>query len=82
MLGAVLEEQMRVEVRVKPGSKKPGIEEENGQLVVRVAEQAREGAANEAVQRALAKHFGVPPTRVELLRGQSSRIKLFEISER
>lgn len=73
---------MRIEVRVKPGSKKPGIEEENGQMIVRVAEQAREGAANDAVQRALAKHFGVPPSRVELIRGQSSKTKLFEITER
>lgn len=70
---------MRVEVRVKPGSKKPGITEENGQLIVRVAEAAREGAANEAVLRLLARHFGVPPSSVELLRGHSSRIKLFEI---
>lgn len=73
---------MRVEVKVKPGSKKPGIENEAGQLVVRVREQAREGAANDAVIRALAGHFGVPPSSVELIRGQSSRTKLFEIPER
>lgn len=71
---------MRVEVRVKPGSKKPGISEENGVLVVRVHEPAREGAANDAVIRALAAHFKVAPSRVELLRGQSSKLKLFEIS--
>lgn len=71
---------MRVEVRVKPGSKKPGISEENGVLVVRVNEPAREGAANDAVIRALAAHFKVAPSRVELLRGQSSKLKLFEIS--
>jgi len=71
---------LRVEVKVKPGSKKPGIEEKDGQLTVRVREQAREGAANDAVLRALARHFGVPPSAVELVRGQSSRTKLFEIS--
>lgn len=72
---------VRVAVIVKPGSKVPGIEANGDTLVVRVRERAVEGAANDAVIRALAKHFEVPPSRVTLVRGARSRTKLFEIED-
>ena len=70
---------MKVEVTVKPGSKQPGIEELDGALVVRVRERAIDGAANAACIRALAAHFGVAPSSIELLHGTHSRKKLFAI---
>lgn len=71
---------MRVSVIVKPGSKSPGIEvRADGSLVVKVRERAIEGAANDAVTKALAHHYEVAPSRVVLFRGGSSRSKVFEI---
>ncbi len=70
---------MRISVTVKPGSKAPGIEQSGDTLIVRVRERAIEGAANEAVIRAIAAHYGVAPSRVTLLRGATSRTKVFEV---
>ena len=70
---------MRITVTVKPGSKSPGIEQNGDTLIVRVRERAIEGAANEAVIRAIAEHYGVAPSRVTLLRGATSRTKVFEV---
>lgn len=69
----------RLRVRVKPGSRAPGIDETPDGLVLRVRERAIDGAANEACVRALAAHFGVAPSRVTLLRGAAAREKLFQI---
>jgi len=65
---------------VKPGSKRPGIVQENGALIVRVRERAIEGAANAACRRALAAAYGVAPSAVELIRGATSRFKRFAVS--
>jgi uncharacterized protein YggU (UPF0235/DUF167 family) len=74
---------MLVTVRVKPGSRKgPAVEpseDESAELVVHVRERAAEGAANAAVEKALADHFGVAPSRVRIVRGHTSRIKRVEV---
>ena len=69
-------------VRVKPGSRKgPLVEAADEGLTVYVRERAVDGAANVGVVRALAEHFGVASSRVEILRGHSSRIKRVEVEE-
>lgn len=72
---------MRIVVSVKPGSKIEAIEATPEGLVVRVRARALEGEANAACHRALAEHFGVPVSRVTLVRGARSRKKLFDIEE-
>lgn len=72
----------RYTVRVKPGSRRPGVETaEDGALTVAVAARAVEGAANEAVVRALAEHFGLPRSRVTIARGHTARVKLVDVEE-
>ncbi len=66
-------------MRVKPGSRAPGIETTSDGLLLRGRERAIDGAANAACIRALAAHYGVAPSRVTLLRGGTAREKLFEI---
>jgi uncharacterized protein YggU (UPF0235/DUF167 family) len=70
-----------VVVRVKPGSRKgPLVETDaDGALTVYVPERAVEGKANEAVVKLLAKHLGVPRSRVELVSGATSRVKRFRV---
>lgn len=63
-------------VRVKPGSRKgPLVETSDDGLIVYVRERAVDGAANTGVIAALADHFGVPKSRIEIVRGHTSRIK-------
>jgi len=66
---------------VKPGSKKGPLVEvvEDGSLTVFVRERAVDGAANAGVIRLLAEHFGVPRSRVEIVRGHASRTKLVDV---
>ncbi len=73
---------MHYSIRVKPGSRKgPLVEEDAEGLVVFVRERAVDGAANDGVVRALAAHFGVAPRDVTILRGHSSRLKRVEVAE-
>ena len=72
-----------VRVHVKPGSRKgplvqadPG---EDGSLIVFLQQRAVEGAANDALVRLLAAHFGVPRSAVSILRGHHSRIKQLRV---
>ena len=71
-----------VVARVKPGSKKGPLVEvsDDGELTVYVRERAVDGKATAAVIRVLADHFGVAPSRVELVSGMTSRLKRFRIS--
>lgn len=71
-------------MRVKPGSRgRVRVEALDGDpsaaLAVFVAERAVEGAANAGVVRALADHFGVAPSAVEIVRGHTSRVKRVHI---
>lgn len=50
-------------------------------LVVYVREQAVEGKANRAVVELVAKYYDVPKTRVEIVRGHTSKIKQVRIIE-
>ena len=78
-------------VHVKPGSRKgplvtvdePGQEPADeaphaptdAALTVFLQQRAVEGAANDALVKLLAKHFGVSKSAVTIVRGHSSRIK-------
>ena len=76
---AVSGSRVRIDVTVKPGSKRPGLTRENGAFVLRVRERAIDGAANAACIRALAAAYGVAPSAVELVRGARGRRKCFAI---
>ncbi len=82
---------MKITVQAKAGAKEAKIEQckiatasprNDSQtcLVVSVKEPAKEGRANWAIERAVAEHFGVSPSRVQIVSGQSSRVKVVEIS--
>ncbi|GAA3899709.1 DUF167 family protein [Microbacterium invictum] len=71
---------MQITVRVKPGSRKgPLVESDAGSLTLFVRDRAVDGAANDAVVRLLADHFGIPQRDVTILRGHTSRIKRVEV---
>ena len=71
---------MRLEVKVVPRAKKPGVEQmADGVWRVAVSVPADGGRANASVIGALAKQFDVPKRLVRILRGETARLKLIEI---
>lgn len=85
---------MKIFVKAKPGAKVARVVEETAvtaglfneekgdavrRFVVSVKEPATDGRANRAIEAALAEHFGVAPSRVRIVRGQTSREKIVEI---
>lgn len=73
----------RYGIDVKPGSKKGPLVEAgaDGRLTVFVRERAVDGAANDGVIKVLAAHFGVPRSRVMIVRGHTSRSKLIDVDQ-
>jgi len=71
---------MLIKVKVFPGSKKEGIlRRSEDSFEVRVKERPERGMANRAVIELLSSYFGVPPSRIRLVKGAKSRNKIFEI---
>ncbi len=71
---------MKVQVKVKPNSKTAEVIQESDGLVVKVKEPPREGKANQAVIKLLAKYFGVSQSQVKIVAGFRGRSKVVEIA--
>ena len=69
----------RLAVRVTPGARSEAVELSDGKLLVKVRARPADGAANAAVLKLVASALGVPPSRLEMLRGATSREKLVRI---
>ncbi len=72
---------MKIQVRVKPNSRTEEVSQEGNSFIVKVKEPPKEGKANQAVVKLLAKHFGVPQGQVRILSGFKSKNKVIEIVE-
>jgi len=76
---------VRVSVRVRPGASRTRVGGRYGQsgpdarLVVAVSARAVDGAATQAVLRAVAEALGVRPRQVVLVLGATSRDKVLEV---
>jgi hypothetical protein len=71
---------MLLQIKVKPNSRKPHIEEAaGGGLTVYLKSPPVDGRANEELIVRLAGRYGVPKSRVRIKSGLSSRRKLVEI---
>lgn len=66
-------------MRVTPGAKTEGVEIADGRVLVKVRTKPEDGKASAAVRALLADALGVAPSKVEMLRGATSREKLFRI---
>jgi len=70
---------MKIRIRVTPRSSREEIVKTGDDYLVRVKAQPREGKANEAVIKLVAKHFGVARSQVRITSGLSGRNKIVEI---
>lgn len=66
-------------VRVTPKAARNRVEEAEGGLRAYVTVVPEDGKANKAVVKLLAHALGVPKSRLELVRGATSRDKLFRL---
>jgi uncharacterized protein (TIGR00251 family) len=66
---------VHLDVRVHPGSKHEGLALAPGVLHIRTSAPPRDGEANEAVVRVIAKLLAVPKSAVAVVRGHKDRSK-------
>ncbi len=73
---------MKVFVFLKPNSRhrEEVIANDDGSLTIYTKAPAIEGRANLVAVKLVAKYYGVTPSRVKLVRGVTSRNKIFEIA--
>ncbi len=69
----------QIAVRVTPKASRSRVVMAEGQLRIYVTVVPEGGKANAAVQKLLAKAVGVPKSRLSLIRGATSRDKVFEV---
>ena len=74
---------MKISVHLKPNSRhrEEVVVGDDGVLTIYTKAPAIEGRANTAAVRLLAKHFGVAPSKVKLVRGATSTYKVFEVDK-
>ena len=72
---------MKISVYIKPNSRhrEEIVKNDDDTLTVYVKAPAIEGRANAAAIKLLAKHFKVALSKVKLVRGATSKYKIFEI---
>ncbi|PZQ95964.1 MAG: hypothetical protein DI533_17535 [Cereibacter sphaeroides] len=73
------ESPREIVVRVTPNASREQVTLDGSRYVIRVTCPPEDGKANKAVTRLLAKALKVPPSRLVLVRGATSRDKLFRV---
>lgn len=68
-------------VRVTPGARRAGLELAGEVIRISVTAPPEDGRATEAARDALAKALGVAKTRLALVRGKTSRDKVFQLDQ-
>lgn len=73
---------MKISVKVKANTSQERIEKiDDTNFIIWIREKPVEGKANEAVRKALAEYFGATKSRITLIKGQTSKQKIFEIND-
>ena len=72
----------RINLRVIPRARQNKITTDaDGTLRVHITAAPVDGAANDAVIRALAEYFHVPKSQIKIVRGETSRNKIVELPD-
>lgn len=77
---ALADGEGRLAVRVTPGARVLALEIADGRLLAKVRARPEDGKATAATIALIAEALGCPASRLELLRGATSREKLLRIS--
>lgn len=77
---SLIDDEHRLVLRVTPGARQEVLEIVDGRLLAKVRAKPEDGKANEALRDLLARALGIAPSRLELLRGATSREKQFRVN--
>lgn len=72
---------MRINVKVIPRAKSNTVAQDGDVFVVRTTAVPEDGKANDMVQKMLAKHLHVAKSRVQIVRGNTARMKVVNITD-
>ena len=78
---ALVDGEGRLAVRVTPAARIEALEIVDGRLLAKVRAKPEDGRANAAVQGLIAAGLGLATSRLRLLRGATSREKLFAVDQ-
>ena len=78
---ALADAEGRLAVRVTPGTRVEALEIAEGRLTAKVRAKPEDGKANVAVLELIADALGVATSRLQLLRGATSREKLIKLRD-
>jgi uncharacterized protein (TIGR00251 family) len=81
MTDGLRQKAMLITVRLQPKSSQNRLEQDGETYKAWVSAPPLDGAANEALIKLVAKHFGVAPSKVEIVRGHTSRSKMIKVSK-
>ena len=71
---------MRISVKIRPNSKVVSVDKTaDREFLVKVKSPPKEGRANAELVEVLSCHFGVPKSRITIVRGEGSRNKIIDI---
>ena len=70
---------MRLSVRVVPNAKQDKLVEAEGRVKVYLTAPAVEGKANKALIEFLSEHFNAKRSKIQIIKGKTSRDKVVEI---
>jgi len=72
---------MKILVKVKANSKVKKVEKvSENEFVLRVKAPAKEGKANAAAIELLSEYFDTPKSRITIIKGQTSTVKIIDLS--
>ena len=72
---------MRITIRIKPNSRQEAVTETaNNEFLLNVKAPAIEGRANKAAIELLSEYFVIPKSRISIIKGLKSRVKVLEIN--
>ena len=71
--------RLLIQVRLQPKSSQNRLEQVSETYKAWVSAPPVDGAANDALIKLVSKHFGVAPSRVEIIKGHTSREKTLSI---
>ncbi|MFA5130557.1 MAG: DUF167 domain-containing protein [Patescibacteria group bacterium] len=73
---------MRITVHVKPNAKTTElVSREHGVWTIKLHAPPMEGKANEELIRFLSEEFDVPKSSIEIVKGQTAKVKIVEIKQ-
>lgn len=75
-------ESMKITARIKPNSKVEKVEVTGDkELRLAIKAPAKEGKANAAAIKLLSEYFGVPKSRISIIKGHASKNKVISIDK-